>query len=282
MTDELAKDRPLRAGAEGAEGSPAGSDEWSAIAQVYDLWSADMTADVPFYVQEARASGGPVLEVGVGTGRVAHAIAKVGIDVVGVDTSASMLEIARDRMATSGLQDRVELEVGDMRTLDLGGRQFPLAILPYRVLAHALTPDEVLDTFTRIRDHLTPGGRLVFNIPVPRAEDLRLEQGLRRDGRYRTEGGHEAVVWRQSAYSAASQQIRFDFVVDHLDEHGVVTRRVHSEMTVRQNSPGEVEHALARAGYQLVDKWGWFDRRPFDPDAPEMVWAAIRKDSWKR
>lgn len=261
---------------------PQTPDEWQAIAPVYDLWSSDMTADVPFYVQQAKASGGPVLEIGVGTGRVATAIAKAGIDVHGVDTSDSMLEIARQRMEREGLADRVTLTTGDMRTLDLGDLQFPLAILPYRVLAHALTAQEVLDTFRAVRRHLTPGGRLVFNIPVPRAEDLRLEEGLRRDGRYETPEGHEAVVWRQSAYTAATQQIRFDFVVDHLDDDGVVVRRVHSEMTVRQNSPGEIEHALARAELQLTDQWGWFDGRPFDEQAPEMVWAAIRRDSWKR
>lgn len=258
------------------------ADEWSAIAPVYDLWSADMTSDVPFYVNEAKASRGPVLEVGVGTGRVALAIAKAGIDVVGVDTSPAMLDLATARMTAEGVGDRVELLTGDMRSLDLGERRFPLVILPYRVLAHALTPDEVLATFAAMRQHLTPGGRLVFNIPVPRAEDLRLQQGLRRDGRFRTEKGTDAVVWRQSEYAPASQQIRFDFVVDHLDSDGVVTERVHSEMTVRQNSPGEIEHALALSGFQLVDKWGWFDRRAFDPDAPEMVFGAIRRDGWKR
>lgn len=123
---------------------------------------------------------------------------------------------------------------------------------------------------------------MVFNIPVPRAEDLRLEQGLRRDGRYRIDEHTDAVVWRQSTYAPATQQIRFDFVVDHIDSAGVVTRRVHSDMTVRQNSPGEIEHALALSGFQLVDRWGWFDHRPFDAHAPEMVWGAIRKDSWKR
>ncbi len=257
-------------------------DEWAAIAPMYDLWSSDMTADIPFYVQEARESGGPVLEIGVGTGRIALAAAKVGIDVVGVDTSASMLEIAGRRAEAEGVQDHLELVVGDMRTLDLGGRQFPLAILPYRVLAHALTPQEVLDTFAAVRRHLTPGGRMVFNLFVPRAVDLRAEDGLRRDGRYTLEDGTDAVMWRQTAYDAGTQQIRMDFVVDHLDGDGVVVKRVHSDMLVRQNSPGELEHALALTGFNLTDKWGWFDRRPYGADSPEMVWGATRHDAWRR
>lgn len=257
-------------------------DEYAAIAPVYDLWSAEMSDDLPFWVREARASGGPVLEVGVGTGRVAEAIARTGLDVVGVDVSPSMLELARGRFAEQGLADRVELLAGDMRTLDLGDRRFPLALLPYRVLAHALTPDELLTTLRAIREHLAPGGRLVFNLPVPGAEDLGAGGGLRRDGRYRLGDGTEVVVLRSSEYAPATQQVRFDFVVDHLDDEGSVTRRVHSEMVVRQNSPGEVEHALALSGFQLVDRWGWFDGRPFAAGAREMVFAATRRDQWRR
>ena len=66
-------------------------DEYATIADVYDLWSSDMTADVPFYVGEAVAAGGPVLEVGVGTGRIALAIAAMGVDVVGIDVSQTCL-----------------------------------------------------------------------------------------------------------------------------------------------------------------------------------------------
>ncbi len=173
-------------------------------------------------------------------------------------------------------------ESGDMRDLDLGERRFPLALLPYRVLAHALTPDELVTTLTRIREHLTPGGRLVFNLPVPGAEDLHVGGGLRRDGRYQLADGTEVVVLRSAEYAAGSQQVRFDVVGDHLDADGVVTRRLHSEMVVRQNSPGEVEHALARTGFNLVDRWGWFDGRPFGPGSTEMVYGAVRKEGWRR
>jgi len=262
-------------------GEPA-VDEWAGIAVIYEQWSADMVDDVPFYVDEARKSGGPVLEVGVGTGRVAFAVARAGIDVVGVDLSPSMLALARSTAEANSLAQRVELVQGDMHQLDLGGRTFPLAILPYRVLAHALTPDALLAVLGRVREHLSPGGRLVFNLPVPRATDLAPSDGLRRDGRFELPDGRQAVVWRQADYQPATQLLRFDFVVDHLGAGGVVDRRVHSEMTVRQNSPGEVEHALARAGFTLVDQWGWFDGRPFDADATEMVWAAIRREGWRR
>jgi SAM-dependent methyltransferase len=261
--------------------SQPADDEYAAIADVYDLWSADVTADVPFYVSEAVQARGPVLEIGVGTGRVAVAMARAGAEVVGIDTSPSMLQRARARVAAEGLEDRITLVEADMRGFDLG-RTFALAVLPYRVLAHARTTDEQLATLRSVRAHLPTGGRLVFNVPVPRLEDLAAGGGLRSEGRFTLDDGSDAVLWREAEYQPGTQQLTFRFVVDHLDTAGVVTRRVHGESTLRQCAPGEVEHALARAGLRLVDRWGWFDRRPFGPHSAEMVWAAVRDDRWSR
>jgi SAM-dependent methyltransferase len=256
-------------------------DEYAAIADVYDLWSADVTADVPFYVSEARSSGGPVLEVGVGTGRVAVAIARAGVEVVGIDVSPSMLARARRRVADEAMTDRIELIEADMRGFELG-RTFPLAVLPYRVLSHALTTDEQLRTLKAVREHIQPGGRIVFNLPVPTGAELRGTDGLHREGRFRLDDGTDAVLWRQTDLEPATQLLRSAFVVDHLDGDGRVTARVHGESTSRLAAPGEIEHALARAGLRLVDRWGWFDRRPYGPDSTELVWAAVREDAWRR
>jgi SAM-dependent methyltransferase len=258
------------------------TDEYAAIADVYDLWSADMTADVPFYVSEAAAATpGPILEVGVGTGRVAMAVARAGVDVVGIDISPSMLDRARRRIADAGLSSRIELVAADMRDFDLG-RTFTVAVLPYRVFAHALTTDEQVATLQSLRRHLAPGGRLVLNIPVPRLGDLLSADGLRHEGRFTLDDGTTAVLWRQTDYEPGTQLLHFRFVVDHLDEDGVVVRRVHGQSTVRQSSPGEIQHALARTGFAIADEWGWFDRRAMDGHALEYVVAATRADRWTR
>jgi SAM-dependent methyltransferase len=256
-------------------------DEFAPIADVYDLWSADMQADVPFYVSEAVEHGGPVLEVGAGTGRVSVAIARAGVDVVGIDLSPAMLDRARVRVSAEDPSAGVELVEADMRSFDLG-RTFPLAIMPYRVFAHALTTDDQIATLNSVRRHLQPNGRLVLNLTVPTTLDALPVGGLARDGRYRLDDGRDAVVWRQATYAPGSQRLTFHFVVDELGPGDEVNRRTHGEIQARQCSPGEIEHALARAGFELVDRWGWFDRRPFDERATEMVWAAVRRDAWRR
>lgn len=256
-------------------------DEYAAIAAVYDLWSADMTADVPFYVAEAVHGGGPVLEIGVGTGRVAAAMARAGLEVVGIDVSPSMLARARDVLASAEVGDRVTLVEADMRVFDLD-RTFPLAVLPYRVFAHARTVDEQLQTLTSIRDHLDPGGRIVLNVTVPHVADLSAWDGLRHEGQFTLPDGGSAVLWRQAEYEPGTQQLTFHFVVDHVDDGGEVLRRVHGSSTVRQTTPGEVDHALARAGFVVQERWGWFDRRPMGPHATEYVVSATRGDRWAR
>src|SRR5207248_7795484 len=81
-----------------------GVSAYDRIARLYDPWSVSVVEDVDFYVEEARRSGGPVLELGVGTGRVAIPIALAGLRVVGVDSSEGMLEVAAERAELAGVE----------------------------------------------------------------------------------------------------------------------------------------------------------------------------------
>src|SRR5437867_11731973 len=91
----------------------SGASAYDAIARLYDPWSRSVVEDVAFYVDEAVQSGGPVLELGVGTGRIAVPIAAAGIEVLGVDLSAGMLDVAHERAALAGV--KLALRRGDMR-----------------------------------------------------------------------------------------------------------------------------------------------------------------------
>ena len=79
-------------------------DPYAAMADLYDLAYGDYVEDIDFYENLARATDGPVLELGVGTGRVAIPLAQAGHDVVGVDQSASMLVRARENLAAVRLR----------------------------------------------------------------------------------------------------------------------------------------------------------------------------------
>jgi SAM-dependent methyltransferase len=133
--------------------------------------SGPTQGDIEFFRQLAAEHGGPVLEVGCGTGRVAGALAAAGFEVVGVDRSAPMLRLAEDRRASlpPEVAARLTFVPGDMTTLHLD-RQFPLIVAPSRVFQFALTSDDQRATLRAFRAHLAPEGRLVLDLFDPSLE----------------------------------------------------------------------------------------------------------------
>jgi ubiquinone/menaquinone biosynthesis C-methylase UbiE len=135
---------------------------WSeAFVDRYDEWSAQMTADVPFYVELARSADGPIIELAVGTGRVAIPVAQAtGRRVIGIDTSPGMLEQARVRAAEQGVE--LDLREADMRDLFLDDLA-ALIYCPFRALLHLPTWTDRRRTFERVASSLRPGGRFAWN-----------------------------------------------------------------------------------------------------------------------
>ncbi|MEM7435531.1 MAG: class I SAM-dependent methyltransferase [Myxococcota bacterium] len=134
----------------------------------YDQTYRRRRDDVRFYVERALGSGGPVLELGTGTGRVAWAIARAGVEVVALDDSEPMLARARDKAERlpRSVQNRVEFRRGDLRTLRLK-RRFALVIAPFHVWNHLYTQDDVTRGFRTAHHHLRPRGKFVFDVLVP-------------------------------------------------------------------------------------------------------------------
>jgi SAM-dependent methyltransferase len=127
----------------------------------YEEWSAGMTADVPFYVELARRAEGPLVELAVGNGRVAIPVAQAtGRRVIGIDTSAAMLEQARARAAEADVE--LDLREGDMRDLALD-EPAALVYCPFRALLHLPTWADRRRTFERVAASLLPGGRFAWN-----------------------------------------------------------------------------------------------------------------------
>ena len=112
-----------------------GASPYDAIAELYDPWSRSVVEDVPFYVAEARKAAGPVVELGVGTGRIAIPIAHEVIHVIGIDSSRAMLDACRERAEDAGVSDRIELRLGDLREPPIDD-PVSLVICPFRAYLH--------------------------------------------------------------------------------------------------------------------------------------------------
>src|SRR6185312_14246797 len=142
------------------------SSPYDPISELYDPWSASVVEDVGFYLDEARRSGGPVVELGVGTGRIAVPIAADGIRVIGVDSSRGMLEVAARRAALASVE--VDLRLGDLRKPPVRER-VPLVICPFRSLLHMQTDDDRRLALASVHRLLRPGGRFIFDVFAPGA-----------------------------------------------------------------------------------------------------------------
>ena len=245
-------------------------------ADVYDSIYAYVREDIPFYVEEAARSGGPVLELGCGTGRVTLPIAKSGVDIIGLDNSEGMLEVARSkaRLLEAG-QGNIDLHPGDMRDFSLG-RTFPLAIIPFRGFLALLSVEDQVRCLTNIRENLEPDGRLIFNIFVPDPQMLVEDEDAAFHLRDVTDPvtGRSFVLWQQTGVDTFNQVLSVRLIVDEIDRDGTVSKRFYCDYQIRYAHRIEVLHLLERCGYEVVDLYGDFDYSPFDEESGEMVWVA--------
>ena len=144
---------------------------YDAIAELYDPWSRSVTEDVGFYVAEARKAGGTIVELGVGTGRIAVPVASAGVPVIGVDSSAGMLEVCRRRADAAGVARLLDLRQGDLRDPPVTER-VRLVTSPFRALLHAENDADRRAALAAAHRLLVPGGRFVFDVFAPSPEDI--------------------------------------------------------------------------------------------------------------
>jgi SAM-dependent methyltransferase len=246
-------------------------DSYTSIARFYDLENADFTEDLPLWVDLARAQGGPVLELGCGSGRVLLHLAREGFTATGVDSSPAMLTLARNRLALQpSIAHRITLREDDFIRLRLG-KTFPLVLLPFNTFAHMVDPADVHAALETISRHLPPGGRAVFALPNPipiygdPPEALVLERTFRDEVRSLT-----IQQFSSLRVDRAAQLGYITWIYDAIDPSGKVTRTA-IPMTLRYFFPNELSTLFAGAGLQLLHLWGDYDRSPFIEDSPVLI-----------
>jgi SAM-dependent methyltransferase len=226
------------------------------IARVYDPWSAGVIEDISFYVEEALASGGPVLELGVGTGRIAIPTAVAGVDVIGVDSSAGMLAVCAERARDAGVAARLDLRLGDLRRPPVT-ELVPLVTCPFRAYLHLSSDDERLEALRAARALLAPAGRLVFDVFAPADDDIEETHGIWLE---REPGIFERAEWDRELQTLT------------LSVRG---RDGESSMTLWWLEPERWHALLAQAAFAVEACYGWFDRRPYR-GGEDSVWVATR------
>jgi SAM-dependent methyltransferase len=244
---------------EDTTGSP-----YDRIAALYDPWSRSVTEDVGFYVAEARKASGaagaltgaPIVELGVGTGRIAVPTAAAGVPVIGVDSSAGMLEVCRLRAESAGVGHLLDLRLGDLREPPVTER-VPLVTCPFRAYLHLASEEERLAALRAARGLLLPGGRLVFDVFAPSPDDID-----ETDARWLE---REPGIWERADWDERVRRLTLS----------VRSHDAEAAMTLYWLAPAEWRRLLEQAGFDVEACYGWFDRRPYR-GGEDSIWVARR------
>jgi SAM-dependent methyltransferase len=247
----------------------------------YDLFTDDR-GDVDFFIKLAREYGGPVLEVGCGTGRVTNRIAEAGVSIDGLDLSAEKLQIAEAAGAALDAESRARVRFfrRNMQDFDLQ-RRYKLAIFPFRVLQELTSTQGKIECLRCVHAHLEDGGRILIDNFDPSVHLLSAEPGIlpqwveRRGPDGELIRRSDRVVSRDYANQTQKLEVIYDVEDgDGRDEHLVIPYQTSYIFRF------ELEHLLARCGFDVRQTWGGYSFEPFGTRYPgELIMLAERADN---
>ena len=232
---------------------------YEAIADVYDVWCAEVVEDIDFYVEACAGAERPIVEIGAGTGRIAIPVAEAGHDVVAIDRSPGMLARLERRAAVVDpvLAARITTLVGTLEALP------PLApadriLAPFRTLLHLADDEARVAVLRAIHDRLVPGGRFVFDVFEPTPRDIRVTHNrwIQRDS-----GVRERARWHADE-QRLDLTVRFRGRATEMRLHWVEGRRWPA--------------LLQAAGLRVVAAFADFEGAPFNGLHGDSAWIAER------
>jgi len=244
------------------------------VARFYDPVYAQVRdgTDNDFYLARMAAAGGPVLEIGAGTGRLLREALRRGIDAWGIDVSPAMVERCQAQLPA---ERREKVSVADAVTMHLG-RRFALVAAPFRVLSHVPEVEDQLRLLDAVHEHLVPGGAFVFDLYLPNLKLLfeGMPETCDFDGEWSP--GRRLRRFTSSAPADLARQtnrVRMEFVWGEADgEH-----RGDWEFDMRFFFRFEIEHLVARSMLRLEALHGDFTGRPLTAESREFV-VVCRRD----
>ncbi len=246
-------------------------DAMNRIARFFDFEFAGYEDDLPVLEAYATRTGGPILELGCGTGRAAIPLALAGYTVTGVDLSPAMLQRARAKAEASGATKRITFLEGDYAEAALGG-PYRLAFTVMNTFLHLPDQKAQVRALRHWRDHLAPRGLLLIDVLQP---DMATLAGL--DGRLELvrswtdpETAHTIVKFMSRTVDPAEQTLHIHHIYDEIGPDGQVQRTI-APYDLRYLWRFEAELLLEKAGYVLEAIYGGWDMGPFESASERMI-----------
>jgi len=251
------------------------------LARYYDLIHSSLTKDVSFVMRLAHTFGGPVLELGCGTGRVALPLVRAGFNITGIDNSLPMLNRARSLLALEPeeVQARVELIEADMTAFELPGHTeaFRLAVVSHNTWMH-LPKRAMSSALQRIGRYLGPGSRLFLDLMNPFVIAMASDSdSLTRERQFiDPKTGDHVFQYSLHKHDAANQVLHVTWVVETQLADGAPGERISAEMDYHYLFPHQAELMLNRAGYRLLRLSGNYEDEAFTETSERLLVLAGR------
>ena len=239
--------------------------EYDPLADLYDL-EYPHDHDVSYWLSLAEREGGPIVEWGAGTGRIAVPLASSGLDVTAVELSERMVEEGRKKGRS------VEWVHGDMRTATLG-RRYALAVCAFNSFLCLLSVDDALAFLRNAREHLELVGLLGIEVSAFSPEELVDPAGgpeLRHDFTRELPDGR-LDRFSVSRYDAASQLLRMRLFYELYSASGELKERRAHDLTIRVVGRGELELMLRLVGFEVEAVYGGFEGEPFATESDHLI-----------
>jgi SAM-dependent methyltransferase len=251
--------------------------DFDRFARFYDLDYETFQEDLAMYLGFAERTGGPLLELGCGTGRLLLPLAEAGFELTGVDLSELMLAVARAKLDRANLSGRATLVKADMREVELEQR-YRMAFIAINSFMHLTTLEDQLAALRAWREALLPGGLLLIDVYNPNPQRL-----LEADGRVELQGRWfdpetGATVMKQISRTLndARQLQHVLFIYDEVFPDGTL-RRTMAPFQARYIYRFEGELLLDKAGFTPEQVYGSYDLDPFVSDSERMIFLARRR-----
>ncbi len=238
------------------------------VARFYDVIYEKVTSgeDVKYYLKKMRETEGPVLELGVGTGRIFLRAIEEGIDIYGVDNSVHMIQSLKKKL---NKKHHHRVEVQDVKVLNLP-MEFNLIIAPFRMFSHLIQVEDQLKALNSVYKHMRPGSMFIFDLYVPDLEML--YKGLNEVQDFEGEYENGKLLKRTvSASSDPIKQITYGTMkFEWEEEEGKIVRREWN-FQMRYFFRYELEHLIARSDLTLVTIFGDFHEGSLGPESKDFV-----------
>jgi SAM-dependent methyltransferase len=247
--------------------------DYDLIAPFYDLEHAHFDEDLSLYTNFAELCGSPLLELACGSGRLLVPLARQGYELTGVDSSGSMLELAREALEQAGVAARCKLVQESMSKLRLG-QKFRLAFIALGSFGHICTRQEQRQTLAAVRDHLTTGGKFILDISNEDARYMEhLSSQMLHQGTWQREDGALLTHLVSPASSLTKHLLELThFYEEHRQGEAVQRTVITTHLYLFERN--EVELLLEEAGFGITDVYGDYELSSFEHDSPRMIFIA--------